>query len=146
MSSKTYGIIFDAESVKAILAGMKSETRRLRENPWRVGDLLYIKEAWLNLDDMGHERECRVVYRATEPIKHVRWRSPMFMPKWAARPIRLRVVAKWQEPLQAITEEGARAEGVEGRGAYIERWNLLHPDRPFETNPMVWVTRWEVLE
>ena len=139
MSSKTYGIIFDAESVKAILAGMKSETRRLRENPWRVGDSLYIREAWR----LTEEGQC--AYRATETAS-ARWNSPMFMPKWAARPIRLRVVAKWQEPLQAITEEGARAEGVEGRGAYIERWNLLHPDRPFETNPMVWVTRWEVLE
>lgn len=176
-------IIFDGESVRAILAGRKSQTRRVlklhpqsgaadlggarperrRKYPFLrlanggeyggsirhpfglPGERLWVRETFQLEDtyeygmaealppegptrvaDEGTEWETTLIprYRATQPDTLLvidstedgepimRWRSPMFMPRWASR-VLLEVVSVRVERLQEITDEDAIAEGIE---------------------------------
>jgi hypothetical protein len=102
-----------------------------------VGDRIWPKEAWslvkpLSDPDTGHVDEFEewegklpafkppgwvVTYRADwgpgyeHPDDRLfRWRSPMFMPRWASR-LLLEITSVRVERLQAITHEDAVAEG-----------------------------------
>jgi len=228
-------IIFDAESVKAILAGRKTMTRRVikfphegmkdwafvdvlttlgypasedrawagfakpsvgAEDPFFVGcpygkpgDRLWVRETFqledaseygldaadapegpVRVEDRGPDwGEATLIprYRATQPdtlleIDHaddgqpiMRWRSPLFMPRWTSR-ITLEVTAVRAERLQDITEADIRAEGAlvwslpdgsktsldrDHRVTFARRWDALNAKRGYawETNPWVWV-------
>lgn len=166
---KERGIIFTGESVRAILDGRKTQTRRVclgaREQstahdwhpsrcPYGVpGDRLYVKETWAQ-----SEATAGIVYRAdAETVEGVyKWRSSMFMPRWASR-ITLEVVAVRVERLQEIIEADAKAEGVtpfeydpEGdcwtdskdvhRSAFEYLWDSINRERaPWASNPWVFV-------
>lgn len=211
---KERGIIFAGESVRAIISGRKTQTRRIvkprhdfymgeREGgsswpyfepyvyadpepievpcPYGVpGDRLCVKETWRPSwhDDI---RAC-VEYRAdgakikptirdegvgfhffgecdaSEPTD--RWRSSMFMPRWASR-LTLEVVAVRVERLQEITEADAIAEGCEGHPVdghagypiggspvdeYRDGWNSINGKRaPWASNPWVWAVTFRML-
>ena len=89
-----------------------------------------------------------------------KWRSPLFMPKWASR-IWLEIVSVRPERLQEITEEDCLKEGLEKRGfdgsalfqidgfaddicfvgydlAFKQLWDSLNPKHPWRSNPWVW--------
>jgi hypothetical protein len=161
-------ILFSAPMVRALLAGTKTQTRRLMETPrfralehpvagWRyeelrkidgqtqvvgggqldivtatpylrisVGDRLYVREAWRAeaQDDRvaPHEMEARTVgYIADEPAGFIsrtgRFRQGMHMPRWASR-ITLHVTEARVQRLQEISEEDAKAEGVDEATCY----------------------------
>lgn len=89
-----------------------------------------------------------------------KWRPSIFMPREAAR-IFLRVKTVRVERLQEITEEDARAEGVNGiprstvlypNDDYIypfkQLWNSLNQKRSYgwDTNPWVWIYEFERVE
>lgn len=62
-------------------------------------------------------------------------------------PLRVRVTGIRREPLQAITEADARAEGVESCGDYLRLWQSIN-DRAgvrWHDNPDVWVITFEVV-
>jgi hypothetical protein len=70
------------------------------------------------------------------------------MPRWASR-ITLRVTRVGVERLQSISEEDARAEGVEPYGHIFERlWDSINAKRGYgwDVNPWVWVVSFEVME
>ena len=85
------------------------------------------------------------------------WRPSIFLPRWASR-ITLAIDSVRVERLQAITEEDARAEGVEhhkpaegdqnglvnaARYNYERLWDKINGKRaPWATNPWVWVIGW----
>jgi hypothetical protein len=88
-----------------------------------------------------------------------RWKPSIFMPRWASR-ITLELTGVRVERLQAITEEDARAEGVEpapfckaGRRselghveAFEDLWDSINVDRaPWSSNPFVWVIEFKRL-
>lgn len=151
------------------------------------GDRLWVREAWCLADPdypappadgrpVG-PRDAVCWYRATEPDvesvdKHGRQRSPwrpsIHMPRWASR-ITLDVTAVRVERLQEITEEGARAEGVESDMGLVRRmfgadalmvvptyrhsahytfralWDRINGERaPWSSNPWVWVVEFKV--
>jgi len=91
--------------------------------PYRVGQKYYVKEAWAIPDDRPL-RECDfqkedVCYAATSPQVDlenpaIRWRSPMFMPEWAAR-LFITPTAIGCERVREISNEHARLEGITGR-------------------------------
>lgn len=137
---KEKGILFSAPMVRAILDGRKTQTRRLvREQdlcvddgeaffpPYLTGEpepcnvpcpygpvgrRLWVRETWRV--DTGNEGTSCVMYRAdaNPSTDGYKWNPSLLMPRWASR-ITLEVVSVRVERLQDITEEDAKAEGVE---------------------------------
>jgi hypothetical protein len=169
------GIIFDKHSIKAILAGHKTQTRRVirgagkleyleydrdvlephycgktwRNNYGKPGDLLYVKETvWRKGDEVAYDdpRE--------EGWKKV---SPMFMPRALSR-ITLCITKHRLEHLNHITVADVIAEGITvGEGVtssetklfdlFRQRWDSINGKRgyPFDKNPPVRVIEFEVV-
>jgi hypothetical protein len=78
-----------------------------------------------------------------------RWRPGIHMPRWASR-LLLEVTAVRIERLDAITEDDARAEGMEGvrepededasaRDVFLRRWDLMYGGTEFSTHFRTWV-------
>jgi len=159
---KARPIIMDAESVRGILGGRKTQTRRpiLRGNlrcPYgQPGDLLWVRETFRvkiveSYSRKGPVWQRFVLYRADRDLpssRFDRWRSPITMPRWASR-ITLCVVNVRLEGLQEITEADAVAEGcpdgVNPREWFRQRWDTLNARRGFswDVNPWVWVIEFE---
>lgn len=202
-------IIFNAESVLAILDGRKTHTRRVmkiqpefrdgvyywpteadiaaygtsaaelnqsifRYAPYKVGDRLWVREAFY-CDDLDYpngmlEEMLRCLYYRADGdccsqipecqcayFGGVRWKSPLFMPRWASR-LTLEVTAVRVERLQDISEEDVNAEGVtdpqslsdppSDTGRPIEwfsaAWDKLNGKRaPWQSNSWVWVVEFQ---
>jgi hypothetical protein len=141
-------IIMTADSIKAILEGRKTQTRRVVKGnalkmlttatpdvvardmaPWNIGDRLWVKEAWAEAHNWTTDADAETpLYRVCddkEPIKQVKWNSPMFMPRWASR-ITLEVTGVRFEHLRDITEEDAMKEGIISDEEYWERAGEEH--------------------
>lgn len=133
-------ILFNTEMVRAILDERKTYTRRLvkflakknplwtgyikdglmlyngrnepciRNAPYQLGDILYVRETWM--DYAG-----RTMYRADcdkyRKLAEFSWKPSIHMPKKAAR-IWLKVTGVRVERLHEITENGALREGAQG--------------------------------
>jgi hypothetical protein len=199
-------MIFTGDSVRAILGGRKTQSRRVikwrefqpSKTPgfdwtWRdkslrwhdvrtphllelcphgvVGDRIWVRETFAVLTGAGR----RIVFRATDPeprqlyypdekIQHMKWYSPLFLARNESR-ITLEITEVRVERLQDITEEDARAEGVEPvlmrdigsypewmrprmkagrphRLAFEELWDEINGKRAgcaWADNPRVWV-------
>lgn len=152
-------IIMQAESVRAILDGRKTQMRRVvksqppdiaNNGEWyadlynhgpqwcwwgkagtsvhnkclhhigqvcphgQPGDRLWVKEAWaMNTPPSG------AIYKADGDVYDQKWKSPLFLPRWASR-ITLELVNVRVERVRDISEADAEAEGV-------PEWD----DRPF---------------
>lgn len=165
--------------VAAALDTMPDDVRR----PYGVaGDRLWVRETWY--DDFGRKPgEAHALnvernedggvegieYRATHACaafeagcpcnpdgdgKRSVWRPSIFMPRWASR-LLLEVASVRVERLRDITEEDARAEGVEpvdgawrgdgdvypaARGAFRSLWDSINAARGYgwDANPWVW--------
>lgn len=133
--------------------------------PWRVGDRLYVREAW-RCNGWASD-VATIMYRASEgdgytamtgqyPVdegkKALRvtgtWHPGIHMPRWASR-LTLLVTEVRVQRLQDIGHVDAAAEGCLGIGSYPDAyevaprdqyrnlWNKLNADRGFgwETNP-----------
>ena len=205
-------ILFSAPMVRAILAGTKTQTRRIvKPQPeyedaaglcWRgvaygitterrpylgefvkrcpygaPGDRLWVREAFTHITGNG----IRVHYRAdgeptdregrvlpTEPGLR-RWSPSIHMPRRASR-ITLEVTRVRVERLHDITEEDARAEGVEAmdgmfdevelcriakiagssyedaRGWFAALWCQINGAESWDANPWVWVVEFKRME
>lgn len=212
-------ILMSAPMVRAILAGTKTQTRRVVRHPniadveewapptnedprWELGyrptggagaslghvrcpyggpgDRLWVRETWglhihtdytcWNRDSIrGRSPEdlaCSwaLAYAADATSVYDFWRPSIHMPRWASR-ITLDVTSVRVERLQDITEEDARAEGVEpmkGVGAdqpiidvprrgrtqgthphvlaFAVLWDTINGKRAhWQSNPWVWV-------
>ncbi len=147
------GILFSDAMVRAIRAGLKTQTRRLaldrsgRPSTWtklKPSDRLWVREVWAPGPDG------RFLYRSTGD-RAPRWRSSIHMPKRAAR-IWLTVADIRIEPVQAISSGDAKAEGMAilGRpGAseptlFEDQWNTLHGDDAWQMNSDVVVISFRV--
>lgn len=145
------------------------------------GDQLWVRETfafvWPNDFPVPNE-ECNIEYRAdTDNAKYPghwddaepddakanapRWKSPIFMPRWAGR-ISLQVTSVRVQHVQDISEEDAKVEGIiepapvvgawrdpkrgrEGHWSYrkpfSELWDSINDKRGYgwNANPWVWV-------
>ena len=128
-------IIFSAPMVRAILAGQKTQTRRLVKpqpthfSPAGVPRLahperLYVRETWAAPHAYDHlpprliPQDARIHYAATEDRGGLLWRPSIHMPRWASR-ITLEVTGVRVELLQDIDLADALAEGISDTGALI---------------------------
>jgi len=141
--------------------GMPRKTMTLR---WRVGDRLWVREAW-GVWPATLDEEKQVLYRATVaecpegwpprrgPIaEYVRWRPSIFMPRWASR-ITLDVTSVRVERLQDITWDDALAEGMAASEveppceAFARLWDGINGKRAdWASNPWVCVVGFKRVE
>jgi hypothetical protein len=109
------------------------------------GDLERVEEMWAELSGRDN-------YLIDNKAADRKWRSPIFMPKWASR-ITLEITNIRVERLNDISEEDAIAEGVTqyvvdtptGKLAnkviddYMEIWESINGKGSRDINPFVWV-------
>lgn len=167
---KDKSILFSAPMICALLAGRKTQTRRLAAPRWKAGDLVWVREAWgvakpydglraaLVYAAMGGDTAYCVDYLATP--RNEGWtgraRPSIHMPRWASR-LTLEIVATRQERLQDISYEDCRDEGVicpiHGERKHVactglhDGYRMLWDDingagsnAAWALNPFVWVT------
>lgn len=142
-------ILMSAPMVRAILAGTKTQTRRVvkpqpthfnpagvprRVNPdggasaviacpyGQSGDRLWVREAFGHFERNDTLKQGdRIYYRTDgECVELHPWRPSIHMPRWASR-ITLEVTGVRVERLQDISEADAVAEGIE-RGDGFPGW------------------------
>ena len=85
------------------------------KKPYQPGDILYVRETWghpisLNSDKQYVFRADKIAENGFKNDSHI-WYPSIHMPKEAAR-IWLKVTDVRVERLQEITEDGAKAEGI----------------------------------
>lgn len=122
-------------------------------------EVVYLKEAWgadKKYDDLSPRDipdGSAIWYKTSPPPPRWvgKWRSPMFMPAWAARYFR-RIKEVTPQRLQDITDEDALAEGVTvigctevndlSRGKFIHAfaalWDSIYGKGAWDRNPWVW--------
>lgn len=131
-------IIFSAPSVQLILAGRKTQTRRVAKSEIHpYGDRLWVREAFNYSPNTGLLLY-RADYQAQARVQWP-WKAAIHMPKDACR-LCLDVLYIHAERLNSITLADAIAEGESSVEQYSEVWNLLNSKRgyPWSMNPMVW--------
>ena len=130
---------------------------------YKVGESVYIKEAWAiikvndGVDIVDMSQNSGVFYKFGEnrqgdddelAMEQGRWRSPLFMPAWAARYF-IKIEGVRAEMVQEITEEDIGKEGLEVKGwtedgswrtpqdCFQYLWDSINKDYPFESNPYI---------
>ena len=165
-------ILFSAPMVRAILAGTKTQTRRVVKLkpdymetflrlPNKVaccpygqpGGRLWVRETFEDCESALHS--C-VLYRADGGTPGTKWTPSIHMPRWASR-ITLEITGMRVERLQDISEADAMAEGVHysllekiqagqdrwARHAYKKLWESIHGPGSWDLNPWVWVVEFK---
>lgn len=137
-------IIFSTTMVKALIAGRKTQTRRLATSPLRkceIGDLLYVREGWRPVHSADQARGA--LYMADRTNDQTLWRPSIHMPRWASR-ITLQVNNVRTHRLREISDLDARAEGFDPDPnvcapwhAFLDYWNELHGEGATDANPTV---------
>jgi hypothetical protein len=160
VSARERPILFSAPMVRAILAGAKTQTRRVvrasqipsdgdrtPRAQWcpygAAGDTLWVRETWA-----AGPPSKPVFYRASESagiVEGTRWRPSIFMRRTDSR-IALDVLEVRVERLQDITDAAIAAEGfaptlAAGEAeAFGAGWDAINRKRaPWASNPWVWV-------
>jgi len=163
-----HSIIMGPESVRGIIGGTKTMTRRICKpqfpqdadyngahvllSPYGViGDRLWVKEAWATTHYFDAFKPslipngANVHYLASEALGGLMKRSPMFMPHWASR-ITLEVTDVRIERLQDISPFDAIKEGypdLEAGGDcvlwYARLWNKINVKRGYPWSDNPWV-------
>ena len=188
-------IIMTSESVRAILDGRKTMTRRVItgflypeypdheycfhetvDSRWEIGMIsrstgeghfmqysrcpygvpgssLWVKESWANNipgcpNGLSYKAD-HIDPLGDGPAHPMKWKSPIFMPRWASR-ITLEVVNVRVERITDISDSDCYAEGIispqndilgEPYYSFKDLWDTINAKRgyPWASNPWVWV-------
>lgn len=136
---------------------------RLRA-PWRVGDVLWVREAWASRQEGPFTFSVWYRSNGKPNVLGVRWRPSIHLPRRFAR-LFLRVTAVRAERVNAISEEDARAEGVLPRFevdvatfvmgrpitsthviGFKHAWDSMHGAGAFASGAWVWAITFERME
>jgi hypothetical protein len=164
-------ILFRGPMVRAILAGTKTQTRRICQGqrelsnehdfqidrcPYGTGRM-WVREAWRVHGGAEYEYmrdPGSLMFRADMEERFdcndYRWRPSIFMPRWASR-ITLEITGVRVQRLQEITEADAKAEGAkhmpDHRCHFREIWDDINSKRaPWASNPWVWALTFKRVE
>jgi len=150
-------ILFNSDMVRAILAGKKTQTRRIlkkkgydfvgfgryyNESPYEIGDILYVRETfgygyYAYYAGLGQETFYKADYPDGKPDFVVQWHPSIHMPKEAAR-IFLRVTNVRVERLQNIQSMDAIAEGAEAEWHQNDCGDAIFTKTPICTFAEIW--------
>ncbi len=146
------GLIFQAHSVKAMLAGRKTQSRRIVKpqpfSDWSIpparfktGGELYVKEAWLECNG-----RFEIYYKADIAAMYSdggKWKNPLFMPERASR-LTLTLTNLRCERINQITEPDAIAEGYASIADFRAAWDKMHGEGAFDAGGWVWALTFDV--
>jgi hypothetical protein len=107
-------IIFSAPMVRALLAGTKTQTRRLATSPLRrceVGDRLYVRESHYVWDAGFVDGSGQIIVYMADGPAPCSFTPSIHMPRWASR-LTLVVEDVRFQPLNTISDDDAKAEGI----------------------------------
>ena len=125
--------------------------------PYKIGDVCYVKEVWRTWDVFDKTKprdfdQIPINYKADNRTRLFgsddngsfgRWRSPMFMPRWAARTYVgiTNIVARRVQDMSfddLMASMGTKMAGTDLRD-YVDLWDTLNTKRgyPWESNPWV---------
>lgn len=116
--------------------------------PIKTGNIIWVKETWaapgvyddLPIKDLpANTTQASLAYKATEEFPvYYKWRSALYMPKWASR-LFLQVTAYDLQPLGQMSDFDAQLEGATDLAEYKELWNEYNGKRaPFSPELWVW--------
>ena len=128
-----------------------------------AGDRLWVRETWA-IEDCPTDED-RIIWKADRAAAWASamddvfylpseyepaggWKGSIHMPRWACRLV-LPLVSVRVERVQDITEEDAKAEGVEPIGrSYREGFRAVWQNiyGTWDLNPWVWVAEWKEIE
>jgi hypothetical protein len=129
------------------------------KKPYKVGDILYVREKWWRGDIIGTNDEIEesdiTLYYADGYIKEnldyeaIKWKPSIHMPKEAAR-IFLRVTNVKVEKLQTMNFKDAKKEGFDIFYEFTHLWDKTIKKEDldqygWQANPWVWVIEFEVV-
>jgi hypothetical protein len=163
-ATKERPILFSAPMVRAIIEGRKTMTRRLVKNlatAWsftegdpsvgdylkcpygKLGDRLWVRETWCKW--LG---DTEIIYKSDCESQSIAgkftWKPSIHMNRAYSR-ILLEITDVRVEKLQDISEDDARAEGVEPM-SFPDLWQSIHSEESWKSNPWVWAVSFKVLE
>ncbi len=129
---------------------------------FQVGEVVYIKEAYRVLDidlrtldspmeivKVEYKLDCAGVWLPKPKEKPIvipdKWRSPLFMPAWAAR-THIKILSVKPERLQEITWQDCVREGIHAPdhefelliGNFQTLWDSINPKYLWASNPWIW--------
>jgi hypothetical protein len=145
------GIVFETGSGR-LSKGMQDHVLACPHG--EVGDRLWVRETWMHggYAAPGYARKYRadgLEIGGLGDFEGEPWRPSIFMPRWASR-ITLEITDVRVERLQDISEEDAKAEGVEPATLYLSDecgpyvasystlWEKINGKGSWEANPWVW--------
>jgi hypothetical protein len=133
-------ILFSTDMVRAILAGRKTQTRRIKFR-CDAGDLLWVRETWACEGLSGY------TYKADPDVPFcVKWRPSLFMPREACR-LFLRVENVREERLRDISYDDVFAEGITSTVAGVPPYDLIYriPNNPnyYYTHTQAFEALWD---
>jgi hypothetical protein len=173
--------------VKPFPGGIVFTTELSKKAPYQPGDHLWVWEVWCDggreYEDDTPEAPCyqwigyrldnqSILYRVgdakiievdiLDDDEDIKWRSPIYMPKWASR-LWLEVLDVKVERVQEISEGDAYREGVQQtwdiyyppvedicfRAGFYTTWNDIYKKKPeyqWDKNPWVWVYEFRKLK
>ena len=156
-------IVFTLPMVRALRAGLKTQTRRVSPPRFNVGDVVAVGEpctiALCQAPGCVPYLHCEyaaggAVTLDGDPAEIARCstmptvinrtlRSGRYLPGWAER-TRLRITAIEKQRLGDITEADAKAEGFASRDDFLTYFGTLHKG-PIDLTLPVWAIHFEVV-
>lgn len=135
-----------------------------------IGDILWVRETWNNYNEnfYGFPDKEIYLYKANGTDRTCTWKPSIFMPKDACR-IFLEIENIKVERLQEISEEDARAEGIErewdgiatwykdylkpnemikryAKESFESLWKFINGKQSWEENQWIWVIEFKKIE
>jgi hypothetical protein len=149
--AKVKKILFKPEMVRAILAGVKTQTRRIHANMekprYKVRETVYVGETYSTTAVEMWPGIGKIIYfadgRISKPTPMACWKSGMFMPEKYAR-IFLKITGAKKQNLVGILPQEAQAEGFNSVKDFYEYFYSLPKNENASYDAEVWAYTFEV--